>query len=188
MKKLCMMVLAPFILLGLLTTPAVSQSRIVQTYSQWETRQSAPVELEDGVSLTLTYQECTFIARDGAGKILRKDVCRYFVNDPRPQDGITEACNHWVYWLRVDQDPAKPVVWARCPSPKHPENKLLTHSLGPDLWEDIPQDKRKPNPTLQSLAESYGETFAAKPGGAPFVDPQVKVTINCIDFKNEVFR
>lgn len=179
---------AALVALLALTSATFGQGRITQTYSQWELRRSTPVELAGGVSLTLTYQQCTFVAKDETGAVVRKDVCRYFLNDPRPQDGVTEACNHWVYWLRTDKDPANPVLWARCPTPKHPEYKQLTRTLGPDLWELIPPNERKPNPTLQSMHGKYGDTFAAKPGSAPLVDPKVKVTIDCINFQNEVFR
>jgi hypothetical protein len=167
-----------------------AQGQVVQRFTDWSGKLDVTVANNQGEKVNLQYQRCTYTATDAAGKVIRTDRCWYFPNPYDESKGLTATCNRWVYWLKVDpENQEKDVVWARCPTPHHPKYKELQKELkGPDLWQIIPIGDRKPKQPIHDLAEKFGKTIAAAPGSPPFVSPETKVTINCIDFTKEVFR
>jgi len=136
------------------------------------------------------YYICTFEARDGQSKVVRRDVVIYFNNPPQGND--TDKCNWWVYWARrSDQKPGQLALWGRCPTPKHPDYDNLTKNLGGvDLWQLIPPGQRKTTdkPRVKDVKDSFGKTINAMKEGKPKVSgAEGAPVIQCIDFKNPIF-
>jgi hypothetical protein len=110
-------------------------------------------------------------------------VLWYFPTAPVGKD--TDASNYWVYWYNPKAD----VIWGRCPNPhKHPDFKDMSKQAGgKDLWQVIPEDKKKKGRSVARVADNFGPTFAAEvkkePKARPGTDP-----MDCVDFKDPIFQ
>jgi hypothetical protein len=133
------------------------------------------------------YYQCRWVASKD-GKPINDQLVLYFPNNPANKNDTAKS-NYWVYWFKVT-DKQELIGWARCPTPKHPDYKKMQKAAkGKDLWQIIPDDKRKKGVvTVARLQKAFGETISTEDKGLPKIAKDETETITCIDFSNPIFN
>jgi len=156
-------------------TSVARGQEVSQKYQPWQKKVSPA-----GVP----FFESVYTATDKDGKIVNRQLAWYVPASPAGDK--TDLSNHWVYWY----NPTKQAIWARCPTPKHPQYKQMQEDAkGKDLWQLIPEEKRQPGVTgISKVAPNFGKTISSEASGLPKVAKDKKAVIDCVDFSNAIFN
>lgn len=139
-----------------------------QKYGKW---QEAPAG---------DYQASTYTATVKVKVDVTIEVKQIIVYFHQPYDGSNpDRCNRYVYWY----NPAKKTIWARCPTPNHPNYQKMVKNIGPDLWQVIPLNKRVVGESdVTKVSVNFDAVFSAQVERRPIVAEGSKTVIDCIDF------
>jgi hypothetical protein len=166
-----------FFLVGWLTLNGQESSqsyKVQQNFTPWELRKN---------SAGYSFYQSVYQATLKKDTLLNKQLVWYF--PVPPEGGNTDWSFYWIYWY----NPYIQTIWARCPTPRHPQFKEWEQTLGKELWQIIPENKRIPGElSLSKLGPLFGPTFGSRKTGLPTVQKNVKDVINCVNFQDSVFN